>query len=103
LSSNFASVGTFYLTYEIYKMVKLSINRRMERRNPIYKLIEKYGKEDISENAKSEMIEIVINNPKEIVYIPKEVFLKISQKQAELELEEDLYGLHARGIKKKKT
>jgi|FaiFalDrversion2_1042247.scaffolds.fasta_scaffold22152_2 hypothetical protein len=84
-------------------MVELFINRRMERRNPIYKLIEKYGKKDISEDAKSEMIEIVINNPKEIVYIPKEVFMKISEKQAELELEEDLYGLHARGIKKKKT
>jgi hypothetical protein len=73
----------------------------MENRNPIYKFIEKYGKTDVNEDAKSEMIEVVLNNPKRILYIPKEEFLKVSEKQAELELEEDLYGLHARGIKKR--
>jgi hypothetical protein len=73
----------------------------MENRNPIYKFIEKYGKTDANEDAKSEMIEVVLNNPKRILYIPKEEFLKVSEKQAELELEEDLCGLHARGIKKK--
>ncbi|MCR6692755.1 MAG: hypothetical protein MRT15_10210 [archaeon YNP-LCB-003-016] len=73
----------------------------MENRNPIYRFIEKYGKTDVNEDAKSEMIEVVLNNPKRILYIPKEEFLKVSEKQAELELEEDLYGLHARGIKKK--
>jgi hypothetical protein len=73
----------------------------MENRNPIYRFIEKYGKTDVNEDAKSEMIEVVLNNPKRILYIPKEEFLKVSEKQAELELEEDLYGLHARGIKKR--
>jgi len=73
----------------------------MENRNPIYRFIEKYGKTDVNEDAKSEMIEVVLNNPNRILYIPKEEFLKVSEKQAELELEEDLYGLHARRIKKR--
>jgi hypothetical protein len=46
----------------------------MENRNPIYRFIEKYGKTDVNEDAKSEMIEVVLNNPKRILYIPKEEF-----------------------------
>ena len=75
------------------------------KKDSIEELVRKYGKREneISETDKEKMVRIWDDNPSEVYYVPIEKVMKLSEEQAELELEEDLYGLHARGIKKKKT
>jgi hypothetical protein len=70
----------------------------MKKRDAIEELIKKYGKREneIDESLKSKMVEIWFGNPREVYYVPVKEVRKLFKKQAELELEEDLYGFHAR-------
>jgi hypothetical protein len=69
---------------------------KTEKIETIDDFIRKYGKRknEISEADKSKMIEITYGN--EVYYIPKKEFYKLSEKQLELEIEEDLHGFNAR-------
>jgi hypothetical protein len=70
----------------------------MKKRDAIEELVRKYGKREneVDESLKSKMVRIWFGNPREVYYVPVEEVRKLFKKQAELELEEDLYGLHAR-------